>query len=51
MEPLNRPIDDPFFAEVRRRHPDVDIVLVPPGELDQDATVEELARIITRRPR
>ena len=22
--------DDPFFGEVRRRHPDVDIVLVPP---------------------
>jgi hypothetical protein len=22
--------DDPFFAEVRRRHPDVDIVLLPP---------------------
>jgi hypothetical protein len=27
----NEPIDDSFFAEVRRRHPDVDIVLLPPA--------------------
>jgi len=26
------PIPDPFFEAVRRRHPDVDIVLLPPDE-------------------
>jgi hypothetical protein len=31
------PVDDPFFGEVRRRHPDVDIVLLPPvGGPDAD---------------
>jgi len=47
------PIPDPFFEVVRRRHPDVDIVLLPPDEPPptpvgppvDDATVrEELAR-------
>jgi hypothetical protein len=47
------PIPDPFFEVVRRRHPDVDIVLLPPddpspapvGPPVDDATVrEELAR-------
>ena len=28
--PPDRPVGDPFFAAVRRRHPDVDIVLLPP---------------------
>ena len=31
------PVDDPFFAEVRRRHPDVDIVLLPPTDGEQAA--------------
>ena len=31
------PVDDPFFDEVRRRHPDVDIVLLPPSDGEQDA--------------
>ncbi len=31
------PVDDPFFDEVRRRHPDVDIVLLPPGDGEQVA--------------
>jgi hypothetical protein len=48
------PIPDPFFEAVRRRHPDVDIVLLPPdapsaepvGALVDDATVgEETARL------
>ena len=26
------PIDDPFFAALRRRHPDVDLVVLPPPE-------------------
>ncbi len=54
MEPLNRPIDDPFFAEVRRRRPDVDIVLLPPHEPDDDwdeSVVDALARVVTRRTR
>ncbi len=29
--------DDPFFGEVRRRHPDVDIVLLPPEPPDGPA--------------
>jgi hypothetical protein len=29
--------DDPFFGEVRRRHPDVDIVLLPPEPPDDPA--------------
>jgi hypothetical protein len=24
------PVDDPFFAAIRRRHPDVDLVVLPP---------------------
>jgi hypothetical protein len=49
---------DPFFAELRRRHPDIDIVLLPPepppDETDtapDPAVVEELARIVTGRRR
>ena len=30
--PPTDPIDDPFFAAVRRRHPDVDLVVLPPEE-------------------
>jgi hypothetical protein len=26
------PVDDPFFAAIRRRHPDVDLVVLPPEE-------------------
>lgn len=28
--PDNTPLDDPFFAVVRRRHPEVDLVILPP---------------------
>lgn len=47
------PIPDPFFEAVRRRHPDVDIVLLPPDEppampvgphADDTAVHEALAR-------
>lgn len=31
------PVGDPFFDEVRRRHPDVDIVLLPPSDGEQAA--------------
>jgi len=30
LHPHTRPIRDPFFAALRRRRPDVDIVLLPP---------------------
>ena len=48
------PIPDPFFEAVRRRHPDVDIVLLPPDEppavpvgphADDAAVDEALARV------
>jgi len=48
------PIPDPFFEAVRRRHPDVDIVLLPPEEplaepvgplVDDVGLREELGRI------
>jgi len=54
-EPSNEPIDDPFFAEFRRRHPDVDIVLLPPerppGDADPGAekvAAEALSRVDTQ---
>ena len=30
LHPADGPIEDPFFAAVRRRHPDIDLVLLPP---------------------
>lgn len=30
-------LDDPFFAELRRKHPDVDIVLLPPPDTSPPA--------------
>lgn len=30
LRPLSEPLGDPFFDAVRRRHPDVDIVVLPP---------------------
>lgn len=55
MEPLNRPIDDPFFAELRRRRPDIDIVLMPPEPPPADprtdaelAAAEALIRVGTQ---
>ena len=30
LHPAPGPVGDPFFARVRRRHPDVDLVLLPP---------------------
>jgi hypothetical protein len=55
MEPRNDPVDEPFFAEVRRRHPDIDIVLLPPerppaeplGNADEIAA-EALVRVATQ---
>lgn len=29
LRPSTAPVDDPFFAPVRRRHPDVDVVVLP----------------------
>jgi hypothetical protein len=46
LQPPNEPVPDPFLASVRRRHPDVDIVALPPesasapaDEPADDATV------------
>lgn len=30
LKPLSDPLGDPFFDALRRRHPDVDIVVLPP---------------------
>src|SRR5689334_18958562 len=30
LRPASGPVGDPFFARVRRRHPDLDLVLLPP---------------------
>ena len=44
IRPSGAPIDDPFFAVVRRRHPDVDIVVLPPDDRVQPVeTVDEAA--------
>jgi len=49
---------DRFFAELRRRHPDVEVVRMPPQPPPEDrdpeadrALIEDLARIVVRRPR
>ncbi len=31
LRPLSDPVGDPFFDALRRRHPDVDVVLLPPS--------------------
>ncbi len=31
LQPPGTPIADPFFAAVRRRHPDIDLVMLPAG--------------------
>jgi hypothetical protein len=36
IRPSGAPIDDPFFAAVRRRHPDVDVVLLPPAAPEEE---------------
>ena len=43
IRPSGAPIDDPFFAAVRRRHPDVDIVVLPPTapEVEPETTVDD----------
>lgn len=49
------PIADPFFAAVRRRHPDVDLVMLPPepaladdDRVDDDAVSASLIRVATQ---
>ncbi len=47
-------VDDPFFREVRRRHPDVDIVLLPPSDGERtaaDAPVVDDAAVAAARTR
>lgn len=50
----HRPVDDPFFAPVRRRHPDVDVVLLPPpppparpGPAAEEAVAAASSRVAT----
>ncbi len=53
IRPSGAPIDDPFFAAVRRRHPDVDVVLLPatapeqePLETVDDAVVDRAIELV-----
>jgi hypothetical protein len=53
IRPSGAPIDDPFFAAVRRRHPDVDLVVLPPDAPDvepeaavEDATVDRVTELV-----
>jgi hypothetical protein len=36
LRPPGSPVDDPFFAAIRRRHPDVDLVVLPPDPPAED---------------
>ena len=51
LQPPSEPVPDPFLAAVRHRHPDVDIVVLPPestptpGDRVDDATV---TRVVER---
>jgi len=52
LRPPGTPIDDPFFDAVRRRHPDVDLVALPPDATTEpadpvdDATVARVAELV-----
>ena len=37
LRPASGPVGDPFFARVRRRHPDLDLILLPPEAPDAAA--------------
>lgn len=47
LQPAPGPVGDPFFARVRRRHPGIDLVLLPPepeAEVEVETTPEVGAR-------
>jgi hypothetical protein len=56
LRPPGSPVDDPFFAAIRRRHPDVDLVALPPDppadepiepvEPVDDAAVARVAELV-----
>ena len=52
LRPPGTPIDDPFFEAVRRRHPDVDLVALPPDDTTEpadpvdDATVDRVVELV-----
>ena len=51
LRPPTDPVDDPFFAAVRRRHPDVDLVVMPPEAADEaraQVPPEQVAAALTR---
>lgn len=53
LQPPNEPVPDPFLAAVRRRHPDVDAVALPPepaspstgGQVGDDVVTATVARL------
>ena len=59
LRPPTESIRDPFFAAVRRRHPDVDVVLLPPAdppgtvavEVPDDGVAAALVRVATAADR
>ena len=52
LRPPGTPIYDPFFEAVRRRHPDVDLVVLPPDDTAEpadpvdDATVQRVVELV-----
>lgn len=52
LRPPGAPIEDPFFDAVRRRHPDVDLVVLPPDDATEpadpvdDATVARVVQLV-----
>jgi hypothetical protein len=56
LHPADGPLQDPFFAAVRRRHPDVDLVVLPPERapaepaepVDDDVVRADLETVRTR---
>lgn len=47
LHPTDRPVADPFLAAVRRRHPDVDLVLLPPEPPPPEADPAALDEVRT----
>ncbi len=57
IRPPGAPIDDPFLEAVRRRHPDVDLIALPPDDTTEpadpvdDATVMRVAELVAEAAR
>jgi hypothetical protein len=51
LHPLSDPLGDPFFDALRRRHPDVDVVVLPPEPpplVQEPVGGDEVAATLTR---